>query len=64
MARKALFDHEAMAELPGKQNGVISRSQAQDCGLSDQARAVASEIRSALEAGHHRGRLHIRAVAC
>jgi very-short-patch-repair endonuclease len=37
MPQKALFDHEAMAELLGKQNGVISRSQAQACGLSDQA---------------------------
>jgi len=37
MGRKALFDRNAVAVLLTKQNGVITRRQAQDCGLSKDA---------------------------
>ena len=37
MGRKALFDHDAMADLLVRQSGVITRSQVQDCAMSDQA---------------------------
>ncbi len=34
MGKKSLFDHEALAVVLMKQNGVITRSQARDCGMS------------------------------
>jgi very-short-patch-repair endonuclease len=37
MGRNALFDGRALADVVTRQNGVISRGQAQLCGLSDQA---------------------------
>jgi len=37
MGRKSLFDHEALAVLLLKQNGVITRGQARDCGMSRHA---------------------------
>lgn len=37
MGKKALFDRAGMAELLAQQGGVITRSQAQDCAMSDQA---------------------------
>lgn len=37
MGQKALFDRDALADLLVRQNGVITRSQASDCGMSDSA---------------------------
>ena len=37
MGRKSLFDREALTVLLVKQNGVITRGQARDCGMSRQA---------------------------
>ena len=37
MGQKALFDRDAVAELLRRQNGVITRSQTKDCGMSDSA---------------------------
>jgi hypothetical protein len=37
MGKKALFDRAGMADLLARQSGVITRSQAQDCAMSDQA---------------------------
>jgi very-short-patch-repair endonuclease len=37
MGRKAFFDREAMAKLLTRQDGLITRRQACDCGLSDSA---------------------------
>jgi hypothetical protein len=37
MGRKSLFDQKALAVLLMKQNGVITRGQAGDCGMSRQA---------------------------
>ena len=37
MGRKALFDRDALAGLLAKQSGVITRSQARDCAMSNDA---------------------------
>jgi very-short-patch-repair endonuclease len=37
MGRKSLFDHEALVVLLLKQNGVLTRDQARDCGMSRHA---------------------------
>jgi hypothetical protein len=37
MGQKALFDQRAMAEVLARQSGVITRSQVQDCAMSDEA---------------------------
>jgi hypothetical protein len=37
MGQRALFDRDAVAELLRRQNGVITRSQTKDCGMSDSA---------------------------
>jgi very-short-patch-repair endonuclease len=37
MGRKALFDYEALADLVARQSGVITRSQATDCAMSNDA---------------------------
>jgi hypothetical protein len=37
MGKRALFDRNAMADVLARQSGVITRSQAQDCAMTDQA---------------------------
>jgi hypothetical protein len=37
MGKKALFDRAGMADLLARQSGVITRSQAQACAMSDEA---------------------------
>jgi hypothetical protein len=37
MGKRASFDRDAVAQLLGRQNGVITRSQTKDCGMSDAA---------------------------